>query len=91
MVFIGSYLQKVDLPPQRNAQTGGFQGLGDQFGQHIPTVFCRTDYMVEQEGFVVTFYLVVAHPAILPRSKLAGQFSSIAKSGRPLLPFEILI
>jgi len=73
MVFVGSNLHKVDFPPQRNAQTGGVQSLGDTFGQHIPTVFHWTDYVVKEKGFVVTFLYVIAHPVMIPRSKLTGK------------------
>src|SRR3989344_5375751 len=73
MVFIGSDFDKMDFVPQRNVQTDVFQRLGSFFREHIPTVFDWGDDVVQQQRLVMTLFNVLAHPYILPRSKLTGK------------------
>ena len=77
MVFIQADLDKVDFIALSNAQTDGFEGLGDCGGDGLSAILDREDGVVEEQCLIVGLQDVLTHSSSIrergPRGKPTGK------------------
>lgn len=66
MILICSNFYEDDFVELFNLLAYVFQGLLDRLGEHLPTVFRRTDKVVEETRDIVLFTDMLAHEWSLP-------------------------
>jgi len=76
VVFISPDLQKYDFLPLGDFQTHRTNYLIDIFAENHPSIFRRTDNVIQQESNVMALADVLAHPSILSvlRGKPRGMY-----------------
>jgi hypothetical protein len=61
MIFIRSYFNKVDFVALTDFKTDIFESVFGLVGEHFASVLYRTDDVIEEDRFVVTFVDMFSH------------------------------
>lgn len=61
MILVRTYLYKRHFIPLANLYTNLFQTLVHRRRKHHPTVFCRTNYVVQQYRYIMTLVYITTH------------------------------